>query len=227
MRSPGRWVVGAPLAALLAVGVASAGALERAMQGLSTVVDLTLPMNGTEVVWGGLEPTGTYLSAPAHIIRGGTTVDKIRADQFIGMAVVVDVRKQVEAEGAYQVSLEDLLAWERKNGKVPKGAVLLLRTGWTPKGETGPLRLPGLSREAADLLLKRQIKGIGMDCLTVDHGSGPEVGVARLLFGAGLYQLGNLANLDKLPPKGARLVVAPLPLAGAADAPARVFAILP
>jgi kynurenine formamidase len=90
------------------------------------------------------------------------------------------------------------------------------------------MRFPGFSREAAEFLVKsRDVKGIGTDTLSVDPGSSTDFVVHRLLLASGRLIIECLASLDKLPPKGSKLIVAPLSIEGGSGAPARVLAILP
>jgi kynurenine formamidase len=72
----------------------------------------------------------------------------------------------------------------------------------------------------------RQVRGVGLDAFAPDTlpGAGGGVPVSIVPFGA--WQIENLTNLDRLPIKGAKLIVAPLRLE-AASAPARVIGILP
>ena len=81
------------------------------------------------------EHTGTHLDAPAHWATGrdGATVDQIALTRLIGPAVVVDVADEVAANSDFLLEPEHLLAWEDRNGRVPDGAWLLLRTGWSAR----------------------------------------------------------------------------------------------
>lgn len=252
----------AVLFALLLPSVASwAGALERAINGMSSVVDLTYPLNGRTPTWPGDDPfqlertadyeqghftnrfstpehLGTHVDAPAHFVKGAATVDGIPLGQLIGQAIVVDLSKKALTSPDSLLTVQDLFAWERKYGKIPKGAFVLMRTGWGKrwndpasylnKDEKGVMRFPGFSREAAEFLVRsRDVKGIGTDTLSVDPGSSSDFVVHHLLLASGRLIIECLANLDKLPPKGSKLIVAPLSIQGGSGAPARVLAILP
>ena len=124
-------------------GQAQAGALERAMIGKSSIVDLTLPSSGGAA--GSAEPI-TRLYVAIGVPREQRTVAQIpRRDLFL-LAVVVDVKDLVDRQSDYRVSAEDLQAWERKHGRIPRRSVVLLRTGVPAMaGEGGrPLaELPG------------------------------------------------------------------------------------
>jgi kynurenine formamidase len=90
------------------------------------------------------------------------------------------------------------------------------------------LHFPGFSKEAADfLVMQRKIDGVGLDTPSIDYGPSQDFIVHQIINGANLYGLENLANLDKLPPKGAILVALPIKIRGGTGGPVRVIAILP
>lgn len=240
----------APVLFLFA-SLAHAGSLERALAGWSRIVDLTHPARQKVPLLTENEASGksegnlsrnlfpeTYLEAPLSPNKGRISVDKIPLRQLMGFAVMVNVVEKARANPDYALTLKDLEIWERRNGRIPKRAIILIFTGWSRQwqdqvqywnmDEKGVRHFPGISKEAVEFLLsKRQIHGIGIDTPALDPGESASQPVHELMVKAGKYQLKNLANLDKLPPKGATLIVAPLPVEGGYQAPTRVLAILP
>jgi kynurenine formamidase len=184
-----------------------------------------------------LEHYGTHLDAPAHFPPGKTTVDQIPVKQLFGPAVVMDVRIESSKDADYQLSAARIEEWEKRHGRIPEGAIVLLRTGWASRwpdvqkyrnqDAQGKMHFPGFSAEAAKLLIERRASGLGCDTLSVDYGASNDYAVHHLALGAGLYHLENLADLSELPETGAFLVVAPIKLEGGSGGPVRVFAILP
>ena len=201
-------------------------------------VNATVEKNGyfTRSFWM-LEHYGTHLDAPAHFPPGKTTVDQIPAKQLFGPAVVIDVRTESGKDADYQLSAARIAEWEKQHGRIPEGAIVLLRTGWASRWPDaqkyrnqdgkGKMHFPGFSAEAAKLLIERRASGLGCDTLSVDYGASSDYAVHHLALGAGLYHLENLADLSELPETGALLVVAPIKLEGGSGGPVRVFAILP
>ncbi|EXG81825.1 cyclase family protein [Cryptosporangium arvum] len=188
------------------------------------------------------EHTGTHLDAPAHWItaRDGETVDAIPPSKLIGPVVVVDVRAQVAADPDFLLEPEHVEAWEAEHGRVPDGAWLLLRTGWSARqedavafanaDENGP-HTPGPSARAARWLAsERTIAGFGVETVGIDAGAAggfePPFPAHHFLLEAGTYGLTQLRNLEKLPATGAVLVVSPLPIVGGTGSPSRVFALV-
>lgn len=212
-------------------GSALAGALERAMLGKSTVVELSRPLHETALESGASAGSDaapiTRLYAPLGAPAGRRTVAQIPARELLLQAVVIDIRTRVAADAGYGVGVKDLRTWERTHGRIPRRSMVLLRTGLDSIGgnEGRPAHLPGFQPEAlAFLLEQREIRGVGQDARLPEPAAG---GVGASPAGRdGPVQVENLTNLDRLPPKGAKLVVAPLRMTGE-SAPARVFAILP
>ncbi len=187
------------------------------------------------------EHAGTHMDAPVHFAQGQVGIDGIPIEQLMGPAVVIDVRDAVAGDRDYRLSLEDVHRWELRHGSIPLGSVVLMLTGWganwsdreryfgTPTPDL-PLTLhfPGFSRQVAEFLVaERHIHGIGIDTPSIDHGPSKDFAVHRIVNGAGLYGLENLARLDAVPPSGASLVALPMKIAGGSGAPVRVIAILP
>lgn len=201
-------------------------------------VNATVEKNGyfTRSFWM-LEHYGTHLDAPAHFPPGKTTVDQIPAKQLMGPAVVVDVRSDGAKDADYQLPAVRVEEWERRHGRIPEGAIVLLRTGWAsrwPDAKTyrnqdaqGKMHFPGFSAGAVRLLLERKVSGLGCDTMSIDYGASGDFEVHHLALGAGLYHLENLADLSEVPETGAFLIVAPIKLEGGSGGPVRVFAVLP
>jgi len=184
-----------------------------------------------------LEHYGTHLDAPAHFPPGKMTVDQIPVKQLFGPAVVIDVRAESGRDADYQLPAARVQEWEKRHSRIPEGAIVLLRTGWSSRwpdvrkyrnqDAQGKMHFPGFSAEAVKLLIERRVTGLGCDTLSVDYGASGDYAVHHLALGAGLYHLENLADLSELPETGASLVVAPIKLEGGSGGPVRVFALLP
>lgn len=190
------------------------------------------------------EHGGTHVDAPLHFAKNGRTVDQVPLAEWIGPAVKIDVTRECAQNRDYLLSVNDIKKWEKKNGYIPKGAWVIMYTGIgtqfypDPKRVLGTdkkgvealpeLSFPAFSKESVEFLVKkRNIKGIALDTPSIDYGKSQDFPVHRVICGADKVALENIANLDKLPVKGATLYVIPMNIKGATGAPARVFAILP
>ncbi|HEY3927602.1 MAG TPA: cyclase family protein [Candidatus Koribacter sp.] len=182
------------------------------------------------------EQFGTHIDAPAHYVHGLWTVDQIPTERLIRPLAVIDVSKRAARNPDYQLTVDDIAAWEDSHGHIPQGAVVLIRTGWgdrwnNPKSfrnadAKGIMHFPGFSLEAAQFLTEaRFVVGIGTDAMSVDPGASRDA-VHQYCSRHSVYHLENVANLEITPETGATLVVAPEKLENGAGAPARLLAML-
>jgi kynurenine formamidase len=183
-----------------------------------------------------LEHFGTHVDAPAHFVKGGWTVDQIPVERLYGPAVVMDAREESRSDADYRLALRKIAQWETRNGRIPKGAIVVMRTGWAERWSdakryrntdgVGAMHFPGYSADAVKVLIERGVVGLTIDTMSVDYGASKDFPVHQISHGAGLYHVENLADLSALPESGAFLVVAPIRLEGGSGGPARVFALL-
>jgi kynurenine formamidase len=187
------------------------------------------------------EHGGTHMDAPIHFGEGRLTIDEIPLQKLIAPAVVIDVRPAAAKDRDYRLTVQDIEAWESRHGRLPDGAVVLMLTGWgrrwpdkhqylgseTPSDAT-TLHFPGFSKEAAQFLVQqRKVDGIGIDTPSIDYGPSEDFVVHQIMNGGNVYGLENIANLEKLPPKGAILLALPIKVKGGTGGPTRIIAVLP
>src|SRR5947209_4335445 len=190
------------------------------------------------------EHTGTHFDAPVHWITGkdlpDNACDTIPAGRFVGPACVIDVTAEVAANPDFLLTRDGLLAWEAKHGRIPRGAWVLLHTGWSRRtgakeflnvGADGP-HSPGFHKEATLFLLnERDILGVGVETVGTDAGQAgtfdPPFPNHTIMHGAGKFGLASLCNLDQLPPTGDIVIAAPLKLVHGSGSPLRVIAVAP
>ena len=174
------------------------------------------------------EGIGTHMDAPAHCCAGGKTIDELRLEQLIVPCVVIDV-SALSHEG-YSLGVEDVLQFESTYGEINSGSFVMVKTGWSrvwqePEKYRNHHKFPDVSKEAAELLLERDIAGLGIDTLSPDRGD-TGFPVHKLLLGAGKYLVENAADLDSLPPVGAFIMVVPIKIQEGTEAPVRLIGLL-
>ncbi len=184
---------------------------------------------------------GTHVDPPAHFIRGLRTVDQIEVKEMVMPLVVFDVHEKVAANADYTITMDDVKAWEARNGAVPEGAFAVMRTDWSRrwpdmaamqnKDANGVFHYPGWSLDVLKYLYEeRKITASGHETTDTDPGSATtadDYSLERYILGQNHFQIELLADLDKVPEAGALAVVSfPKPKDGSGF-PARVFAILP
>jgi kynurenine formamidase len=190
------------------------------------------------------EHTGTHFDAPIHWITGkdlpDNACDTIPARRFIGPACVIDVEQDVARNADFLVTPDRISQWERTHGRIPQGAWVLLRTGWSKRQDPseflnvspdGP-HSPGFDAAASRLLAReRDVLGVGVETIGTDAGQAgtfdPPFPNHNIMHGAGKFGLASLCNLDRLPPTGAVVIAAPLKIVNGSGSPLRVLAIAP
>jgi kynurenine formamidase len=234
-----------------------------------TIVDLSYPFDSDTVYWptaeafhlekdfegvtekgfyysaykySAAEHGGTHLDAPSHFAKGRHTVDEIPLAQLIGPGIVVDVSRQCENNPDYRVTTDDFIGWEKNNGRLPNGAIVLLRTGFGKfypnrkkylgtdergAGAVAKLHFPGLHPDAARwLTANRSIRAIGLDTASIDFGQSTLFESHRILFDKNIPAFENVANLDRLPAKRFSVIALPMKIKGGSGGPLRIVAIL-
>lgn len=189
--------------------------------------------------WTFTEHTGTHIDAPGHVIGGGRRAPDLTPEELLAPAVVVDIRAKASEDPNAVVTVDDLVAFERRHGRIPDGAAVLMDSGWASRWDGGdlayrgtssldewPFNFPGFSAEACEFLVHhRDIVGVGVDTLSTDPGNSTGFPAHEVLGRAGRWGLENVANLDELPPRGATIVVGLVPWEEGSGGPARVVAM--
>lgn len=257
----------AALAATLASPVlAGAGGIDLAR---ARLVDLTHPFNNETVYWptspsgfgyapitsgkteGGWfysagafqapEHGGTHMDAPVHFKEGGATADKVGLEHLVAPLCVIDITTQANSDADYAAALTDLVTYETRYGPIPRGAIVVLRTGWSSKwpdkkaylgddtpGDASNLHFPGFGEEIMRMLVEqRGAAGVGLDTASLDPGKSTDFMAHRISAAAGVPGFENLTNLDQLPGKGAWMVALPMKIENGTGGPLRAVAIVP
>ena len=180
--------------------------------------------------------TGTHMSAPCHFIDGALCVDDLPAKMFVRKAVVIDVRNRVAvAGGDFQVTKQDLRDWERQNGRIPEGAMVLLETGFSANFFNDHYfdDAPGFSGEAVAWLMRsvgsggRGAAGTGSDTFGPDATSDLAFDASYETYLAGGVTLENLAHLERLPAQGATIIFLPALLKDGSGFQTNVIGLVP
>ena len=202
------------------------------------------------------EHCGTHVDAPAHFIPppgldlpfagefGAQTVETIDLRRLTGPAVVIDVTDlsgQGDGGVSPEIDPERIEQWEAEHGPLQPDEIVLFRSDWDerylsmPEGSSyvlDPFLLqqgpgwptPGVA--VLQLLLDRGVSTIGLDGVSV--GSSHEGPTAHQFgLGRGMLFIELLANLRRLPPRGAFFICLPLKIEGGTAAPARAIALVP
>ena len=192
----------------------------------------TIPANGfygqTWTLW---EHTGTHIDAPAHFVPApARTSEELRLEELVAPLVVIDISDRAASDNDTFVTPDDLMRYERRQGRIPRGAVVAMDSGWAARSGSAAsyqngMHFPGFGVEAVRwLLANRRIGGIGVDTLSLDPGQSSTFDTHKTLLGADRFGIENLRNLGEVPPRGATVVVGLVPWREGSGGPARVFA---
>ena len=186
------------------------------------------------------EHTGTHWGAPGHFQEGGLLADQLDPEDLFLPAVKLDVRHQAAADADYAVTVDDLRAFERRHGRIPRGSAVILWTGWEDRWGTdayanldaeGVIHQPGFGIEAAEWLIETgrldRRGALGTDTFSPDRGVDTDFAVSIALYDRHRISLENLANLAALPPTGARVLVGGPIHRNGSGSTAMIYGVLP
>ena len=181
------------------------------------------------------EHTATHMDAPGHFVPGGRFSPEITPQELLVPIVVVDISARAAIDPDATVTPDDLRRFERRHGRIPRGALVAMDSGWAAKAND-PLafkggvsfpdyHFPGFSLEAAMWLAEeRDVTAIGVDTISLDPGDSLTFPVHVNFLASDRYGLENLANLDRIPPRGALAYVGLIPWEEGSGGPCRVIA---
>lgn len=187
--------------------------------------------------WVFTEHAGTHVDIPAHFISDGETVDNYPADLLISPAVVIDISAKAAENADAALDVADIEAWESANGEIPAGALVFLYSGWDALWDDpeafrnadadGVQHYPGFSPDAATFLVEqRDIRGIGVDTLSLDTGNSTTFDVHVTILAAGKYGIEGVANLAAIKDRQATVFVGVPRWENGSGGPARVLAVV-
>jgi kynurenine formamidase len=181
------------------------------------------------------EHSGTHMDAPGHFVEGGRLVPQLRPRELVLPIVVIDISRRARRDADAVVTPDDLRRFERRHGRIPRGALVAMNSGWDAKvndqaafkgtDASGVYHFPGFGEEAVEALLEeRRAAAIGVDTMSLDNGPSTTFAAHVNWLGADRYGLENLANLGDIPPRGAVATVGVIPWQDGSGGPARVLA---
>lgn len=158
--------------------------------------------------------SGTHVDAPHHFLDGQATVDALPLEALVGPVYVV------EHSGSGHISAADIEGF----GLPQNARRLLAKTGNGRFWEDDEFHMDfvGFTTDAAELLVRRGFVLVGIDYLSIEQFRSETHAVHRALLEAGVVIVEGV-DLRSVPPGRYDMVCAPLKLAGAEGAPARVF----
>ena len=134
------------------------------------------------------------------------------------------------------MTAQDILDWETQHGRLPDNCCVAMNSGWAQHvgnaakftgRQANVFHFPGVSPDAAVWLIsERRVAGLAVDTMSLDPGVSKDFTTHSVWLPSGRWGIENIANLDKVPPTGAALVVGVPKVKGATGSPARIFALV-
>ena len=160
------------------------------------------------------EHSGTHMDAPGHFVQGKRLVTQLRPQEFFAPIAVIDISERAAEDADAAVGVGDIATYERRHGRIPRGAAVLMDSGWGAKagddaafknvGADGKYHFPGFGADAVALLIKRKAGVIGVDTMSLDPGESTTFDAHVGWLGTDRYGLENVANLGAIPPAARR-----------------------
>lgn len=202
----------------------------------------------------GCEHGGTHIDAPSHFNKAGWKLHEIPLDRLIRPVVVIDIIKKAKQDPDSFLDVEDIEEWEKVNGPIPTGGIVLMNSGWQEYYHDDELyfgrnfenssfkentnrdgsgwnpklghHFPGFSPQAASWLVdKREVVGLGSDTASLDNGPSEIYKAHQIVQDKNVWILEMVANVAKIPVKGATLWVMPMKIENGSGGPTRLLAV--
>jgi arylformamidase len=162
--------------------------------------------------------TGTHIDAPSHMINKGKTIDEFNINEFIGIAIIIDISSIKE------VTLKEIMKYE---DKIINCDFVILKTGyekyWGSKEYFN--NYPSLTEDAVKWLCDFNLKGIGIDAISIDKFDSIDFEIHNIILSRGKLIIENLTNLDIINREEFTLVATPLKIEDGDGSPVRAVAI--
>lgn len=186
---------------------------------------------------------GTHIDAPIHFDVDSTRdVSSISLKEMMSPLYVLHLQDEVEKNHDFSVSIQDILDFEEKHGRIEEHAFVAFCSNWSKRWDDpesfynfdkqGLAHTPGWSLDAVKFLInERNVAAIGHESLDTDSAKDcREAGylyAEQAILLADRYQIEVMTNLDKVPPVGAIIINSVPKIDNATGFPVRSYAILP
>ncbi|CAC5409059.1 unnamed protein product [Mytilus coruscus] len=191
---------------------------------------------------GTTEHSGTHIDAPSQFYKNRKRMHEIPLEKLYGPGVIIDIRRQVSRNVNYRVKVSDTKRWEATHGRIPKGAVVLMNSGWATRfpdpykvfntqntSDVTSYRFPTYEFNAITFLAKfRSVNVVGGDTPLIGLSTSKiDLSNFTFLFQRNIPVVLNVANLDRIPPSGSTVFIPAINIYDGSGAPVRIFATVP
>ena len=223
------------------------------MQKRRRLFDLTLPISKTLPTFPGSPPsqfikhsdfeqdgynlelffasthTGTHMDAPYHFTKNGKKINQIPLERLIGPATLIRLDNKETKMNNYAITKDDIRSFEEERKcNIPQQHIVIFYTGWQRehlRKKDYFTENPGLAKSAANYLVSKNTRVIGIDSPSIDIGRDSKFPAHLILTKAGIPIVENLANLQKIRSTEFDFMALPLNLKDTSGSPVRALAI--
>ena len=184
------------------------------------------------------EHSGTHLDPPGHFRTGEPTADELEVSRLVAPLVVIRIAERAAADPDTELTIDDLRRHERRHGRVPRGAMVAMDSGWAARvpqpgaflntGPDGLFHYPGICTELAQFLIaERNVVAIASDSPSIDRAVATAPTTHRAWLPSGRYGIECIAGVAEAPDRGATVVVGGPRHEGSYGGPVRILALAP
>lgn len=162
----------------------------------------------------------THIDAPAHMVKGGKTLTDFKPEKFMGKAFVAEVKQPGK-----QITKEQLVPYE---DNLKACDFILLDTGWAERWNSDAYKsgFPVLEPKTTEWLTQFNLKGIGLDTISIDPVDSVDVPNHHIVLGREMIIIENLTRLDKVGKDVFWFSCFPLKIENADGSPVRAVAMI-
>lgn len=159
--------------------------------------------------------TGTHVDFPAHVVEGGKTSSDYSISDLIGSCLIIEVPDQERSVSKVFIEKQDILQndfvfFKTSNSQLPKQGIFTNKYVY-------------IEPEAAEALLKKGVRIVGIDYISVDQYEAESLPVHKALLSNNILIVEGL-ELNKVPLGRCKVYIMPVNIKNMDGLPARVVA---
>ncbi len=169
--------------------------------------------------------TATHMDSPAHMVKGGITIEQIPLETIVGTTKVLDFTCKGRGD---KIPLEEI---QNATPKIGKGDRVLIKTGWHKEWGSNAFydRWPWITAEAAQYMVDVGVIFLALDTPSPDDplgdtGYGKCSPIHDIFLQNGVILAEYLNNTLDITAEEIKLTALPLRIAGVDGFPARIIA---
>jgi len=158
--------------------------------------------------------TGTHIDAPLHFLQDGLSIDKVPLSHFIGKTQVIEISEKEITEEIIRRKMKpgiEIVLFKTKNSALYKERKFIKDYTY-------------LTEDGARFLVKKGIKLVGIDYISIEKFGTPDFRVHKILLQANICILEGINLLD-VEESIYTLIAMPLRLKGLDGSPVRAVLI--